>query len=198
MGTSERKKRETEDLRQLILDVAESIFVTEGVAKVTMRRIAAEVDYAPTVLYRLFTNKNDLMDHLIERGYRGVRDLYDQVQGQKNLEPMEALEKIFEVYAQYALEHPNHYQMWFETGELRLENGELKMKHRRLEFVVFQTWLDHIKACKEMGHFSNRNSLEVFQILWARMHGLISLRIQHQGFPWMSVGLSLKGVLDLP
>jgi len=57
MAASARKQRETEALRQQVLDKAEEIFVQEGIERVTMRRIAASVDYAPTVLYRLFANK---------------------------------------------------------------------------------------------------------------------------------------------
>jgi AcrR family transcriptional regulator len=53
--------------------------------QVTMRRIAASIDYAPTVLYRLFANKADLTDHLIARGYSGVRDRYEAVLKHKNL-----------------------------------------------------------------------------------------------------------------
>jgi len=68
VGITERRKRETEALRQRVLDEAEDIFAREGVENVTMRRIAARVEYAPTLLYRLFANKNDLMDNLIARG----------------------------------------------------------------------------------------------------------------------------------
>ena len=65
MTASTRKQKETETLREQVLDKAEEIFVQEGIGRVTMRRIAAGVDYAPTVLYRLFANKADLIDHLI-------------------------------------------------------------------------------------------------------------------------------------
>ena len=70
MSTSERRKKETGVLRERVLETAEQIFVTEGAQHVTMRRIASAIEYAPTVLYRLFANKDDLMDHLIVRGRR--------------------------------------------------------------------------------------------------------------------------------
>ena len=74
-----RKQKETEVLREKVLDEAEKIFARDGIDQVTMRRIAASIDYAPTVLYRLFANKADLMDHLIARGYSGVRLGYEKV-----------------------------------------------------------------------------------------------------------------------
>jgi AcrR family transcriptional regulator len=197
MGPSERKKKEAEALRQRILDAAEEIFVTEGIQQVTMRRIAACIGYAPTVLYRLFANKNDLMDHLIARGYQGVRQRYDHVLEKKGMGPRESLQGILDVYVKYALKHPNHYRMWFDTSELRQENQRLRMNHRRLEYVVFQTWVDGIEACQKVGMYPNMNAREVFQIIWSRIHGLISLRIQHPDFPWLPVDRHLSEVLDL-
>ena len=196
MGVSERRRKETETLRQRVLDVAEDIFVNEGIGQVTMRRIADRIEYAPTVLYRLFSNKNDLMDNLITRGYKGVRDQYQKVLEQKNQGPMEALKGILQVYVTYALNHPNHYQMWFDTGMLRGEDRILNMSHGRLEYVVFQTWFDRIVACQAAGLFPGGDPVGVFQVLWSRVHGLISLRIQHPTYAWMPVEQHLETVLD--
>jgi len=197
MGISDRKKKETEALRQRVLDVAEEIFVNEGVKKVTMRRVASRVDYAPTVLYRLFANKNDLMDHLIARGYQGVRERYDEVHKHEGLTPLAELKIILFEYARYALEHSNHYQMWFDTSELQKDGHLLKMSHRRLEFVVFQAWIERIEACMKIGLFPNRDPQEVFQILWSRVHGIISLRIQHSDFPWIPLDRHLEDIVYL-
>lgn len=197
MSTSERKQRETDLLRERVLDVAEEIIATKGAQHVTMRRIASDVDYAPTVLYRLFSNKDDLMDHLIVRGYGGVRSRYDEVMSRTDLGPLEKLEAILSAYCAFALDHPNHYQMWFATGEISMEKGRIKMRHGRLEFEVFQTWLNCIQACRAAGHFSGRDQLQVFQVLWSRMHGVISLRLQHPEFQWMSAEKHLDDSLDL-
>ena len=139
MGVSTRRQKETEILREKVLDEAENIFVRDGINQVTMRRIAASIDYAPTVLYRLFANKADLMDHLIARGYSGVRVGYDIVLEQENLSSKEMLEGILATYVDYALSHPNHYKMWFDSGSANLDKRHLQMTHGRLEFVVFQT-----------------------------------------------------------
>jgi len=198
MGVPERKKRETEALRERVLDVAEEIFATEGARQVTMRRIASSIEYAPTVLYRLFANKNDLMGHLIARGYGGVRERYKEVLSHEDLEPLQALAALLTAYCNYALNHPNHYQMWFETGEIELEDDQIMMRHGRLEFVAFQPWLDCIDACRDAGLFPDRERLQIFQILWSRVHGWISLRLQHPDFPWLRSEEHLDEVLDLP
>jgi AcrR family transcriptional regulator len=197
MSVSERRKRETELLRERVLETAEEIIATEGTRHVTMRRIASAIDYAPTVLYRLFANKDDLMDHLIARGYAGVRRRYEKAMSRSDLEPRRTLAAVLGEYYAYALEHPNHYQMWFATGEISWEKGLLKMRHGRLEFSVFQPWLDCIEACQEIGLFQGRNQFQVFQVLWSRMHGVISLRLQHPNFPWPSAERHLEEALNL-
>jgi AcrR family transcriptional regulator len=197
MGVSARKKRETEALREQVLDTAEDIFVREGVDQVTMRRIAASVDYAPTLLYRLFANKADLLDHLIARGYKGVRDQYAVIMQQQGLSSQARLKSIVATYVDYALTHPNHYRMWFDTCSIRCEEGQLLMNHGRLEYVVFQVWLDGIESCQAEGMFAGWDSLDVFQLIWSRVHGLISLRLQCPDLPWVPVADHLEEVLTL-
>ncbi len=197
MGVPTRKQRETEALREKVLDTAEDIFVREGIKQVTMRRIAASVDYAPTVLYRLFTDKADLLDHLIARGYKGVRSQYDVVLRKKDLSPKAMLEGILSTYIGYAMSHPNHYRMWFDTSSIRREGRRLRMTHGRLEYVVFQVWVDAIESCQADGLFEGWDSMDVFQILWSRVHGFISLQLQHPDMVWLSVEQYLGEVLDL-
>jgi AcrR family transcriptional regulator len=198
MAVSERKRRESEALKRQILDIAEEIIAVEGVERVTMRRIAASVDYAPTVLYRLFGSKADLMEHLIARGYEGVRRRYADARLGNEGRPLATLRAILEVYVGYALDHPNHYRMWFDTGVASRVDGRMRMNHGRLEYVVFEAWCEAIAACQVEGLFVGREPVEIFQVLWARVHGLISLRLQHPDFPWLPLEQHLDEVLALP
>ena len=133
MSVLSRKQKETEALREKVLDTAEDIFVREGIEQVTMRRIATSIDYAPTVLYRLFDNKADLMDHLIARGYTGVRLGYEKVLDTENLDSKAKLEGILVTYVDYALSHPYHYRMWFRSSSLLVQNQQLLMTQRLLK-----------------------------------------------------------------
>jgi AcrR family transcriptional regulator len=53
--------------RDRILDAAEAIARTEGVGKLTMRRIGAELGADPTAVYRHFRNKDELLVELADR-----------------------------------------------------------------------------------------------------------------------------------
>jgi AcrR family transcriptional regulator len=50
-----------------ILDAAEAIVRTEGVGRLTMRRIGAELRADPTAVYRHFRNKDELLVQLADR-----------------------------------------------------------------------------------------------------------------------------------
>lgn len=53
--------------RERILAAAETIADTEGVGKLTMRRLGAELGADPTALYRHFRNKQELLIELADR-----------------------------------------------------------------------------------------------------------------------------------
>jgi len=53
--------------RERILDAAEAIASSEGVGKLTMRRIGAELGADPTAVYRHFRNKHELLVELADR-----------------------------------------------------------------------------------------------------------------------------------
>jgi len=44
---------------------------------------------------------------------------------------------------------------------------------------LFANKADLIEACRVDGLFTGWDSLDVFQILWSRIHGLISLRLKN-------------------
>jgi AcrR family transcriptional regulator len=54
MGTAERRARERAELEEKILDAARALFICYGYDAVTLRRIAQEIEYAPSVIYSYF------------------------------------------------------------------------------------------------------------------------------------------------
>ena len=197
MGIPERKERHRVEMRRLILGVAEELFAQEGFGNVSMRKIAEKIEYSPTTIYRLFRNKAEIMDHLIAEGYRGVYARYEKVLAEPKRSPRATLARVIEEYVDFALEHPNHYQLWFTSGELRLEDGRLEMRHGTSSYTVYGTWLQLIDECKERGELPDRETLALFQLIWGCVHGLISLRIHYPEFPWLGAAQHVDAMLAL-
>jgi AcrR family transcriptional regulator len=74
MSTTTRRERERASVRERLLSVALELLERDGPAALTIRRIAADVDYAPPIVYQHFANKDALLLALIEVGYARLVD----------------------------------------------------------------------------------------------------------------------------
>ena len=60
MGISQRKEREKEEMRRLILDAANRIFREKGFDGVSIRNIAEAIEYSPATIYLYYKDKNEI------------------------------------------------------------------------------------------------------------------------------------------
>ncbi len=197
MGIAERKERQKVELQHEVLAAAEELFVKDGYQNVSMRKIAEKIEYSPTTLYRLFKNKAEIMNHLIVAGYEGVYQTYERILSRPHDSPLATLNEILSAYIEFSIAHPNHYELWFATSEIKALNGQLQMSHGDIRFRVYHVWTEQIDRCRDMGHFTGRETLTVFQLLWGAVHGLVSLRIHHTRFPWLPLKQHVAELLDV-
>ena len=66
----ERQQHARATTRRAILDAALSLFVSDGYAQVSIRNIAAKVEYSPGAIYSYFTSKDEIFFALAEEGFR--------------------------------------------------------------------------------------------------------------------------------
>src|SRR5437660_12230763 len=74
MGIKERQERDRETVRRAILDAARDLFVSEGYANVSIRKIAERIEYSPAALYGYFPSKDDIFFAPAAEGVRILRD----------------------------------------------------------------------------------------------------------------------------
>src|SRR3979490_853200 len=73
MGIKERQSRERESVQRSILTAARSLFLAEGYANVSMRKIAEQIEYSPGAIYSYFPGKEDIFFALAEEGLQSLR-----------------------------------------------------------------------------------------------------------------------------
>lgn len=96
-------------MRRDIADVAKRLFQEDGYAKVSMRRIAGELDCSPMTLYKYYDAKVDVLRTLWADVFREVFDRLKIVsQRQDN-----TLQDIGSAYVQYWLDHTEYYRLVF-------------------------------------------------------------------------------------
>lgn len=66
MGTQDRKVREKEAFRKLIIATAHDLLAMHGLKGLTMRALAQTIDYSQSKIYEFFENKNQLCEIICE------------------------------------------------------------------------------------------------------------------------------------
>lgn len=108
MGPKERKEREREERRELILSTASDIIATEGIDGLSVRKIANKIEYSPSIIYHYFKDKDDILHQLMKRGYQKILNALASAQDPED-EPEQKFEKLLRNYINVALQMPDEY-----------------------------------------------------------------------------------------
>ncbi|MBE9465291.1 TetR/AcrR family transcriptional regulator [Dyadobacter subterraneus] len=176
MGIVERKEREREEMRELILEAARKLFLAQGFDKTSIRNIAEAIEYSPATIYLYYKDKNELLYSLHEAGFRKMMEQFSIVATVQD--PFEKLVAIGNQYLKFAIENPELYDLMFimdapmETLSCREE--EWDEGARSFEFLRTT-----IAECITAGHFKNTLDVESASLtIWSFMHGLLSLHLR--------------------
>jgi AcrR family transcriptional regulator len=173
MGIKERKKRDAAKMRGCILDAAMQLYLKGGYENVTMRRIAAKIEYSPGTIYLYFQNKKDIMLQLCYQGFERLLEHQDKLK--KISDPLERVSAGGRYYLAFALENPELYELMFATKEIFTEPGP---DEEAAPLRAFRKFAENIKACLDAGIFSAGEVEATAIALWATLHGLASLLIK--------------------
>src|SRR5205807_10642228 len=113
MGTKERRAREREEIRTVILDAAREMFATEGYEAVTMRRIAEKIEYSPTAIYFHFKDKDALIRQLCDTDFLAFGQEFAKLMS--IADPIERLRRAGHTYIEFGVQYPNHFRLMFMT-----------------------------------------------------------------------------------
>ena len=186
MGPSERRQREREEIRTLILDAARALFVSEGYDAVTMRRIAERIEYSPTAIYFHFKDKDALMGELCAVDFYTLAMQLTKIARVED--PIERLRRIGQAYADFAAELPNHYRLMFMTphplGTIPDEAMQRQGNPEEDAYALLKATVAQAIAEKRLKPEHNDAEL-VSQTMWAGVHGVVSLSIAKECDPWV-------------
>lgn len=199
MGTKERREKHKEGLRQLILDAAIELFVTEGYESTTMRKIAEKIDYSPPTIYFYFRDKAELFDNICAETFgkldQQMELLRAEVAAEKS-EPLVNLEKALRGYIDFGLRHPNHYTVTFIlTSEFEANGGESRKKTTGLK--TFGCMRQMVAEYLISKNGTDVGVEETSQALWAAIHGVTSLLITQKGFPFVEQKMLINKLVEI-
>jgi len=175
MGIAERKAREKEELRNLILEGAKTLFVQKGIEQTTIRSIAQAIDYSVGTVYVYFKDKSEILHALHSQGFRELSQQFSVLFHVQD--PMERLRAMGRVYLQFAKENPDMYDLMFSI-KAPIEFLDATHNNEWQEGkITFDLLRSTIRECMEQGHFAGHQLEPLAFMIWSLVHGMCSLHI---------------------
>jgi len=172
MGILERKEREREEMRRLILEAAQKLFLANGYEKVSIRNIADEIEYSPATIYLYFKDKNELFFALHQQAFRKLINEFAPIAHLQN--PMDKLEEMGRLYIRFAFENPELFDLMFiMTAPMdAIECREDIWDDGHQAFHVLQ---NVVQECIDSGAIKHPDAERAGLLIWSMVHGLAAL-----------------------
>jgi len=199
MTASERRKRIKDELRMKILATARDLFATYGYDGVTLRGIAAAIEYAPGTIYSHFKDKDALIEALCLADFAAFEMNFPR--GYLPDDPLEAIREIGTAYIRFALTHPNHYRLMFMTPrpiESPAELIESQSDPARSGYALLKQTAERALSADLFRDELHDLDL-IVQTMWAGVHGMASLEIAKgadRRIPWAPIHARAKTMID--
>ena len=198
MAFQERQARDKANFRKSILDAARTLIQEDGYEKLTIRKIADRIEYSPMSLYNHFADKDEILIALAREGFAKIgKTLPKPGSG----EPVAVLRNALLKYVDFGLKHPEEYELLFMTR--RSSGGRSSAKASNEANIpddaggqtAFRRMLEYVDAALAAGVVAGER-FELAKVLWAGIHGCVSLQITQTRFPFGPQKVFAEAVVD--
>ena len=183
MGIKDRKSREKAQLKQKILSAALQVFAEQGYANVSMRKIAALIDYSPTTIYRFFQNKEDLLAAIAAETYRDLAARFEKAKANNGDRPLDLLKSLIKEYIIFCVERSEMFKLFSDLASFEMEDGIMYERLGKTRFKVYQSWFHGIRRAIASGDIELKDEIRVFLYLWDAVQGYLDHRIRQTRIP---------------
>jgi len=193
MGIKERQTRERETVRHSILTAARTLFLAEGYANVSMRKIAERIEYSPGAIYSYFPSKEDIFFALAEEGLQYLR-AHCACEAD-DASPLSRVRDAFWRFYTFSKEQPEYFSLIFVDSAA----PRISRDWERFSFVRdLRHDIEHqIQRCLDAGLFPGADSpASVFRILTTAMYGVAVFRLSHRLAPGENADALAEDLLD--
>lgn len=173
MGISDRKEREKQEMKRLIIDASMRMFLEEGYEKTSIRNIADKIEYSPGTIYLYYKDKDELLHEVQREAFDRLHKTFLEKAPSKS--PWKRLEQITTAYLEFGHAQPDLYDLMFiiraPMNKVE-ENGWMNGK------ACFSYLLDCVQECidKKLLRFSDPGIAALS--IWSMCHGLVSLNVR--------------------
>jgi AcrR family transcriptional regulator len=165
------------DLRRALIEAGIAILTEQGMAGLTLRKVASRAGVSHAAPYSHFTDKQALLAAIGTQGYHTLHErLCAAIQGHE-ADPWAELEEAAWAYVGFALEKPAHFRVTLSgLVERQSDHPEyVEIAHRSFDLV-----LRIVGGCQAAGHLGPGPVAQVAAAVWALVHGMASLLLEGQ------------------
>ncbi len=101
------------DVEGAILEAARDLLADKGLKGLSMRTVADRVGVSATAIYHYFENKDELVQRVVQQGFRRFGEYLQQAMGAHPRGSFERVRALGEAYLQFALENHAYFRVLF-------------------------------------------------------------------------------------
>jgi AcrR family transcriptional regulator len=196
VGIKERQTRERENVRRAILTAARSLFLAEGYANVSMRKIAEQIEYSPGAIYSYFASKEDIFFALAEEGLMFLTEhCASEAPLPASSPPLEQVRAAIWRFYTFSKEQPGYFSLIFVDEAV----PRISRDWERFSFIreLRQGIEDQIQKCIDAGVFPSAElASSVFRVLSTAVYGAAVFRLSNRLAPGEDADALAHDVLD--
>src|SRR5699024_2119270 len=117
MSTEDRKEREKEQRSNQIIDAAEEVILSKGLAQATMTDIAAQAELSKGTVYLYFKNKTELYIAIARRGSKILNKRFAKVFA-GDFTGLQIIRKLGDSYLDFVKNNPGYYRAFMHYESL--------------------------------------------------------------------------------
>ena len=195
MGIKERQERDRESVRRSILDAARELFVAEGFANVSIRKIAERIEYSPAAIYGYFPSKDDIFYALAEEGFRLLHRPHDP-DLPADATPLEQVREMLWHFYEFSKEQPQYFALMFVDRSV----PSIRCVYERFPFAkeAKLTLIAQLQHCIDSGVLpAQLSALVAFRLLITGLLGVATMRLCDRLNPDENADDIARDVLDV-
>ena len=177
MGTKERQDRERQAVTAAILDAARELFLVEGYANVSIRKIAERIEYSPAAIYSYYASKDDIFLALANEGFHrlAAKVRAAMVTG----DPLENVRACWWAFYEFAKDEPEYFLLMFVDRSV----PRITQEWEGFEFLqeLLANAVNAVQKAIDAGAFpATLNPNAAMHMLWASLIGPAVVGIRHR------------------
>ncbi|WP_165795423.1 TetR/AcrR family transcriptional regulator [Deinococcus koreensis] len=161
-------------MRLALVGIARDLLNTEGLGRLSTRRIAQQAGTSTTAIYSLFGGKDGLMEALYLDGFDRLEAALRAVPTGGTDPPLQRIVALNRQYRAFALQHPQDYAVMFERG---IPGFQPTAAAQLRAWQSLQPLIQRIREAQASGALLHHPCEDLAMKLWVATHGVVSLEL---------------------